>query len=87
MLSEYYNLYNDVSLQFEIISDDDHIYIVDNNTKYSDTDSNLNEDALQDAEEKILGSIFTTEQYGIIELIKLLEDKGYLDDAYIKIVT
>ena len=51
MLLEYYNSYNDVSLHFEIMSDDNHSDIDDNNTEYSDTDSNLNEDELQDSEQ------------------------------------
>lgn len=63
MLLEYYNSFNDVYLQFEIMSDDDNSDIFDDNTAYSDTDtdSNLNEDKLQDSKEQIVGSIFTTE--------------------------
>ena len=41
MLLEYYNTYNDVSLQFEIMSDNDHSDVADENTKYSNTDLNL----------------------------------------------
>ena len=44
MLLECCNSFNNTSLQFEIISDDNNSDITDDNTAYSETNSDLNED-------------------------------------------
>ena len=51
------------------MSDEETFDIYDDNTEYSNTNSDLNKAEPQDVKEQSLGSIFTTEQCNTIKLI------------------